>query len=183
MALLAYNYAPLKTFYNPGDVFETASDKIIYTLKWHGLSVAVLFYMIESVAHEREAKAWNPLDHANQGNTVALNKILTNTLEQFALFTTSTLVLSIYLEPGQMKMIPILVCLWVIGRILFSEGYKIDPIYRSPGFAMSFLPSLFSLTALAYFQVMQGPWILSIFSAAFALRRFKSVLNFFGRSR
>ena len=49
--------------------------------------------------------------------------------------------------------------------------YKIHPIYRGPGFAATAVPTLVSLTLIAYFQFYQGPWILSIISGYFAVKR------------
>ncbi len=72
--------------------------------------------------NERSRFAWNPLDPKNQGSTEVLGRILTNTVEQFVMFVVATLSLSTYLNPDQMKIIPIFVILWVIGRLLFQFG-------------------------------------------------------------
>ena len=112
------------------------------------------------------------MDAKNQGNTVVLGRILANTVEQFLLFTSSTLILSIYLIPDQMRLIPIFVVTWVIGRMVFDYGYKISPLYRGPGFALTLIPTVVSLTLLAYHQYQQGPLILSLIAAFFGLKRF-----------
>ena len=124
----------------------TASDRLVYTLQWHGLSVAVLYNMLEvsrkclnrtlgdskvsvmicllskNVMHERSRTAWNPLDQRHQEKTAVLGRILSNTVEQFIMFATSTLILSTYLNEGQMKIIPIFVVIWVMARLFFDYG-------------------------------------------------------------
>ena len=157
-------------------------DRVIFTLKWHGLTAATLYYMLEGVLGERAANAWNPMNTETQGNTILLGKILTNTVEQMLLFVSSTLILSTYLASEQMKLIPILVVMWTIGRLLFDFGYRIGPIYRSPGFAMTMFPSFISLTLIVGFQYYEGPLILSIFSGLFAAHRIWFMLNFLSKS-
>jgi hypothetical protein len=72
--------------------------------------------------YERSRNSWNPLDPNNQGTCVVLNKILSNTVEQFLQFFISSLVLSIYLNPSQMRIIPIMVVEWTLARLLFEFG-------------------------------------------------------------
>ena len=122
--------------------------------------------------HERSRSAWNPLDKSTQSNTEVLSRILNNTMEQFLIFTSSSTILSIYLKPEQMRIIPIFVVIWVIARLAFDYGYKISPSARVPGFAATVLPSILCLTMLAYHQWLEGPWALSILAACFGLKRF-----------
>ena len=81
-----------------------------------------------------------------------------------------------------MRLIPIFVVTWVLGRLLFDFGYRMGPLYRGPGFAMTILPSMTSLTLLSYYQFYEGPWVLSLISAYFAVRRIYVFLAFNGTS-
>ena len=121
--------------------------------------------------HERSRSAWNPLDKSTQSNTEVLSRILNNTMEQFLIFTSSSTILSIYLKPEQMRIIPIFVVAWVLARLAFDYGYKISPVYRGPGFAGTAVPSILCLTMLAYYQWYEGPLALSILAAYFGLKR------------
>ena len=71
----------------------------------------------------RSDGAWNPLDPKNNHRTEILQRILTNTVEQFLLTVGSTIILSTYLKPSQMIIIPIFVILWCLGRIVFELRY------------------------------------------------------------
>ena len=64
-----------------------------------------------------------------------------------------------------MKIIPIFVVIWVIARLAFDYGYKISPSAREPGIVASVVPSILCLTMLAYYQWLEGPWVLSILAA------------------
>ena len=90
-------------FYNT--VFENHRKSLIY---------------LQNVMHERSLSAWNPLEKSTQNTTEVLTRILTNTMEQFVIFTFSSTILSIYLKPYQMKIIPIFVVIWVIARLAFD---------------------------------------------------------------
>ncbi len=136
---LAYNYLDWNL-----PPLSSPLDRIIYALQWHCLSVAVLFNMMmvwvlailclfsgciilnnwQNVINERRRGAWNPLhDPENQGNIKLVHQIFSNTLEQIVMFVLSTLILSTYLEPGQMKIIPIFVVTWVLSRFVFQYWY------------------------------------------------------------
>ena len=80
--------------------------------------------------------AWNPLDPKNQGNTEVWCKILNNTVEQYSTFFVSLChhvikKLSTYLDPNYMKIIPMLVMFFVLGRLLFQLGYVIVNIAQN----------------------------------------------------
>ena len=111
------------------------------------------------------------MDKSTQNTTEVLTRILTNTMEQFVIFTSSSTILSIYLKPDQMKIIPIFVVIWVIARLAFDYGYKISPSAREPGIVASVVPSILCLTMLAYYQWLEGPWVLSILADYFGFKR------------
>ena len=74
----------------------------------------------QNVMFVRSDGAWNPLDPKNNHRTEILQRILTNTVEQLLLTVGSTIILSTYLKPSQMIIIPIFVILWCLGRIVFE---------------------------------------------------------------
>ena len=147
-------------------------SKIVFTMALAIINFLISFDLEQNVMHERSRSAWNPLDKSTQSNTEVLSRILNNTMEQFLIFTSSSTILSIYLKPEQMRIIPIFVVIWVIARLAFDYGYKISPSARGPGFAATAVPSILCLTMLAYYQWLEGPWVLSILAAYFGLKRF-----------
>merc|ERR1712141_37858 len=150
-------------------------DRMVYTLQWHTLSVAILFRMQENVMLTRSKHAWNPLDPKTQKNTDVLGRILTNTVEQFLIFVFSSTILSTYLKPSKMHMIPILIIMWSIARVLFEYGYKIHPLYRAAGFTSTLFVALISTTLVTYYQYIQGNWLLALLGGYCIVRRFMAI--------
>lgn len=72
-------------------------------------------------------------------------RVLQNTLEQFVMSFVSQLVLSTWLDASQMMIIPIIVVLFVVGRIIFWIGY-LNPAHnrtdRALGLPMSWFPTM-----------------------------------------
>lgn len=82
-------------------------------------------------------------------------RVLQNTLEQLVVSFLSQLSASTWLEPRQMNAIPIVVTLFVVGRLLFWRGYLnpgMNHTNRASGLPLSiwvsFLLILFSLYKL-----------------------------------
>jgi hypothetical protein len=73
---------------------------------------------------------------------------MTNTVEQLLMSFISQLITSTWLEPSQMSIIPIVVGLFVVGRIVFWRGY-VDPANnhtnRALGLPWTVYPTLMML--------------------------------------
>ena len=63
--------------------------------------------------------ALNPLS-GNEHFLLKEKNILANTVEQALVFLMLSLVLTTYLDPSEMKIIPLYSLQWVVGRILFQ---------------------------------------------------------------
>lgn len=60
-------------------------------------------------------------------------RVMTNTLEQAAIFVPMMLALSVRIDPEHTFALPFLVGLWSVGRLLFWVGYQLEPVYRAIG--------------------------------------------------
>jgi hypothetical protein len=67
---------------------------------------------------------------------------LQNTLEQFVILLVAHLALASVLSPPSLKILPVLVILFIIGRITFYLGYRRAPTGRAFGFALTFYPNV-----------------------------------------
>ena len=85
-------------------------------------------------------------------------RALQNTLEQTALHAPVMLILSTYLDAPNLKLVPILICLFVIARIIFYITYIFtgDQFNRSYGFILTFFPTMITLVYCLYRLVMGG---------------------------
>ncbi len=61
-------------------------------------------------------------------------RVLSNTIEQFLVFVPLVLALAPRLPVGQVKLLPIAVTAWCLGRLMFWIGYHVAPHWRAPGF-------------------------------------------------
>ena len=139
-----YRYLPI-----PTPVVTHLSDHLLYALKWQLPSVMAIYWAMAKVITKRlEFSAHDPLkqlDNKAAADTLEVHRrFLTNTIEQYVINGPALLMLSLYLTPHQLKIIPLLVDLFVFGRITFLYGY-LDPAKerssRSFGFVMTFLPT------------------------------------------
>lgn len=134
-------------FYFPIDTsgLKTSVDRLIYTIQWLMVSALAIHAGIHGVGSVRAStSAIDPLE-GNAENLVEVpNKILRNTMEQFILHAVGLITLSTYLTETNMKCIPILVLIFLIGRLCFwyAYGYSMQAMNRAFGFATTYLPTV-----------------------------------------
>lgn len=88
---------------------------------------------------------------STQGMRISL-RYLGNTHEQLTLYIANSLALAVLLPVAWLKLVPLYALMFCLGRALFWVGYRLNPLYRGPGFALTLLPTiaavLFNLSAL-----------------------------------
>jgi len=129
-------------------------------------SVVMLFWNIVATIAKRVTNGkvvGNPLQ-GNEHLMLVHQRILQNTLEQFAMHSFSLLSLATFLGPATVKFIPLACGLFTIGRITFWIGY---PRNRTFGFILTMFPTSLVITANMYFAYKFG--LLSSSGAADAL--------------
>jgi glutathione S-transferase len=81
-------------------------------------------------------------------------RVQMNTLESFAVFLPALWLATIYFTMiGWLA--PALGLLWIVGRILYMQGYMADPAKRGPGFGISVLAQL-ALLVLAVIGIVMA---------------------------
>jgi len=73
---------------------------------------------------------------------VVNGRVADNTLQQYALFATGALALTANLPAERTNIVLAAAIVFVAARLLFWIGYRIDPLYRAPGFAATFYLNL-----------------------------------------
>ena len=126
-------------------------EKFLYTLRYCTFPQAVfLMFSILRVGSKRgSTPAMNPLAGKEEYVQVEKN-ILSNTMEQLLSFLLLVLALTTYLEPMEMRIIPLYSLAFIVGRVLFIIGYTIGPQYRSVGMSVNFFSSLFIVGHVIY---------------------------------
>ena len=125
-------------------------ERITFVLKWEVVTALMLMIGIGTVARKR---FFGPGIDGKPTPDLEIDRIyVQNTLEQAFLAVLAHLGLLAHLSPEQLRIIPVLVLLWALGRILFWVGFKMSPTGRAFGFALTFYPTvtaiLFSLAQL-----------------------------------
>ena len=115
---------------------EALDRRIAYALRWLALAALPLFVMIAAVANARFAsEAIDPTRGAETRAMIINGRVAENTLQQFTLFVAAVLALAASIPPAQVQVIGAAAIVFVVMRLLFWIGYRIDPLYRAFGFA------------------------------------------------
>lgn len=134
-----YHFFPFKLPPMPGII-----ERFIFTVRCELFSLVMLFLGVCTVGNIRFLS--DAIDGSRNNKNVEIHlRYLQNTLEQFILLLIGHLVLCTYLSEHQMKLIPILVILFVIGRIAFWFGYLKSPTGRAFGFGTTAYPTVIVL--------------------------------------
>merc|ERR1711892_464836 len=153
----AYLYLP-----SPLHGEHSTTDRLVFTLQCHVLTMGLIFYLFSRVGAVRAKYAWDPTNPATVHLTEVPNKILTNTVEQALMFIPSTLILSTYLAQHQMAAIPISIITFALGRVLFAIGYTKHPLYRAPGFALGMFVQVLTIAANMWFTLYTHSLVISL---------------------
>lgn len=130
--------------------FFTIGQRMGFVLHWAALPALVLIIAIINVAVRRSKD--NPFNaHELQSPEMQLaTRFLTNTVEQLLLASIVWLGLAAFLPHSGLQLVPVLTTLFVVGRMAFYIGYRIRPVWRYFGYAVTFLPTIVGCFYLVY---------------------------------
>ena len=153
MALLNYAlYQLLPTI--PG--IETATDRLVFALHMNVFASMPFFVMMIFVANGRFlSDAIDPTKHAESKAMEINGRVADNTLQQNFVFFVGTLALATFLDATSIKVLIPLTIVFILARIAFWIGYRMDPLYRAPGMAATSYMNLGILIASVYFFITQ----------------------------
>lgn len=119
----------------PGGV-ETVGERLAYALRWAAFAAVPLFAMIVMIGNARATSAAIDPTLGLESKAMIVNgRVADNTLQQFVLFLVGSLALAASLPPAHMQVIGAAAIWFVVARLAFWIGYRIDPLYRAFGFA------------------------------------------------
>ena len=106
-------------------------------------------------AKRRYTDAENPL--AGKEHLLQTEKnVLTNTVEQLIVFLLLVVTLTTYLEPSEMRIIPLYSLAFITGRVFFMIGYSISPKHRSYGILINIFLTFFFIGYIIYLMYLRG---------------------------
>ena len=116
------------------------SDRLTFALRWDFL---VLFWLLACVRSVAQGRFWSAADrdgsaHAEPSGSIAVRAaVLQNSLEQTVLAVGGHLILASVLRGPELILIPLLVLLYLGGRVAFAVGYSRRPTARAFGMALT----------------------------------------------
>ena len=153
---IGFYYIPIAVPENPN-----MTDRIIFTLRWSILEILPLFAGIHAVGSSRSnnlAIASNPSDPKQvipPGGAVHV-RFVAHTVEQLLIHLPGLFALASYVQPENLKLIPMIALLFFIGRIIYWIGYMHKPLYRVYGFSFSLFPALCMLGYATFCLLKSG---------------------------
>ena len=135
------------------DVSDMGSmlDRLVFTLQWNVVATIPFFVELAVVGNGRFlSDAIDPLRHAENRAMEINGRVVDNTLQQNFVFFVGTLALSTLLTAQTIKVVPALVVVYIVARIAFWVGYRINPLYRAPGMAATSYMNLGILLSVLY---------------------------------
>jgi hypothetical protein len=129
---LAYDLLPA-----PSGVAEVG-ERVAYALQWNAFAALPLLVMIGAVGAGRLlGGAIDPTRGAESRRLMIDARVVDNTTQQFVLFWAGSLGLAAGIDAAHVKAIGAAAIVFVVARIAFWVGYRIDPLYRAFGYAMT----------------------------------------------
>lgn len=138
-------------------LWVTTGDRLAYVAKCEIFAALMLLAGIMAVAGQRFFS-----NDAIEGQTEGLSPAITinlryvqNTLEQLILLVIAHLAYAATASSGEMKIIPLLISLFIVGRGCFWFGYHQNALSRAFGFAVTFYPTVFLMIYTSW-RILQG---------------------------
>ena len=122
---------------------ESPGDRIAYAWQYDFWAGFALLFGVARVAGERFFSS--EIDGSVPAHTHALQvnrAYIQNTTEQIILLLIAHTALSLVVSSEMLRIIPILVALFLLGRLTFWAGYLRSPPARAFGFATTFYPTV-----------------------------------------
>jgi hypothetical protein len=130
------------------------ADRLAYAAIADAFAVLPLFAAIIAIGNARAlSEAIDPTLGKESPAILINGRVVDNNLQQYVLFCAATLALSVNLEPARLHIIAAAAIVFVVARILFWIGYRIDPLYRAFGMAATIYLNLGLLIAAFWLAI------------------------------
>ncbi len=97
--------------------------------------------------------AVDPLAGAESRRFQINQRVLTNTVEQLAIFLPLLVALAVRVDEAHARLLPLHVACWIAARIAFWIGYRRDVHWRSPGMAWTSMIAVLTIGWLVRFSI------------------------------
>ncbi|HEX6661109.1 MAG TPA: MAPEG family protein [Sphingomicrobium sp.] len=117
-------------------VTADTGDRLGFAAKWLALAAAPLFLAIIAVGNARFfSEAIDPTAGKETQAMIVNGRVVDNSLQQYVLFFAATMALAASANGTQLGLVSAASVIFVVCRLAFWVGYRIEPVYRAFGFA------------------------------------------------
>jgi hypothetical protein len=110
------------------------AERLAYALRANVVAVVPLFVMIAHIGNSRFlSDAIDPTRRAESKTMEIDGRVADNTLQQNFVFAIASLAVSTRVPQSHLQVIWACTIVFVVARIAFWIGYRINPLYRAPG--------------------------------------------------
>ena len=118
----------------PPAIEDALAEGLAYALRANIVAVVPLFIMLAMVGNARFlSEAIDPTRRAKSRSMDIDGRVADNTLQQNFVFAIASLALSTIVPLHHLHVVWACAIVFVVARIVFWLGYRLDPLYRAPG--------------------------------------------------
>ena len=141
----------------PAPAFDDGiAQRLAYTLQANIVAIVPYFVMLITVGNSRFlSDAIDPTRGAESRSMEIDGRVADNTLQQNFVFAVATLAMSTVVPLHSLQVVWACVIVFVVARMVFWLGYRINPLYRAPGMSATGYLNL-GMILYVLFQVFTG---------------------------
>jgi hypothetical protein len=128
-------------------------DKLAFAAKWIAFAALPLFLAIIAVGNARAlSEAIDPTAGKESRTMIIDGRVVDNNVQQYLLFLAASLALAATAPGERLGLIPAASVTFVVARLAFWAGYRINPLYRAFGMAATIYLNLLLFLAAFWFS-------------------------------
>ena len=135
---------------------DAVAERLAYALRANAFAMLPLVMMFIVIAKQRFfSDAIDPTRHVESRALEINRRVASNTLEQNFVFVVASLAMSTVVPTNRVQVVWAAAIVFVIARVAFWVGYRINPPYRAAGMSATALVSL-GMILYVGFHVIAG---------------------------
>ena len=139
----------------PG-IEDAFADRLAYALRANIVALVPFFVMLVTVGNSRFlSEAIDPTRRAESRSMEIDGRVADNTLQQNFVFAIASLALSTLVPLRHLQVVWACAIVFVVARLVFWFGYRLDPLYRAPGMSATAYLNL-GMIIYVLFRVLAG---------------------------
>ena len=117
-------------------IVDSLAERVAYALRANVLALVPFFVMLIAVGNARFlSDAIDPTRRAESRSMEIDGRVADNTLQQTFVFAVASLALSTIVALQYLQVVWACAIVFVLARVVFWVGYRLNPLYRAPGMA------------------------------------------------